>query len=188
MPSMVRTAQQPNVQKQTPFKIRNQRLVRQVEREAKTRELASQCAGRVVAASNAAALKDTGPSIWHTDEQGRLLFQPSCGSAAARCAPCGSRQKVAELPASQSPLRDRNVLRDVTNESADRQGGTATQLPMFLVDELWGPAAAAMRSKNIAALGRHGNDGDGASVAIVPTWRLATMVGGHGDESDDDWL
>ena len=94
----------------------------------------------------------------------------------------------AELPASQSPLRDWNVLRGVTNESADRQGGTATQLPMFPVDELWGPAAAAMGSESIAAVGRHGNSGDGASVAIVPAWRQATMVGGHDDESDDDWL
>jgi hypothetical protein len=68
-------------------------------------------------------------------------------------------------------------------------GGMATQLPMFpRVDELRGPAAAAMGSGNIAAVGLHCNDGDGASVAIVPAWRLATMVGGHDDESDDDWL
>ena len=67
-------------------------------------------------------------------------------------------------------------------------GAMATQLPMFHVDELRGPAAAAMGSENIAAVGRHRNDGDGASVAIVPAWWLATMVGGHDDESDDDWL
>jgi hypothetical protein len=99
-----------------------------------------------------------------------------------------SGQTVAELPASQSPLRDRNVLRDATNESPDRQGGTATQLPISRVDELRGPAAAFMESKNITAAGRHCNDGDGVSVAIVPAWRQATMVGGHDDESDDDWL
>jgi hypothetical protein len=99
-----------------------------------------------------------------------------------------SGQTVAELPACQSPLRDRIVLRDATNESADRQGAMATQLPISRVDELRGPAAAAMGSENIAAAGRHCNAGDGASVAIVPAWRLATMVCGHDDESDDDWL
>jgi hypothetical protein len=92
-----------------------------------------------------------------------------------------SGQKVTELSASKSPLRDRNALRDVTNESADRQGGMATQLPISRVDELRGSAAAAMGSENIAAVGRHCNAGDGASVAIVrrrgwPRWSSDTAM------------
>jgi hypothetical protein len=85
-----------------------------------------------------------------------------------------SGQKVTELSASKSPLRDRNALRDVTNESADRQGGMATQLPISRVDELRGSAAAAMWEVKILQ-----QLADTATLVMEQVWRSSGVAAGH---------